>query len=419
MPAGKTPYQGGGVRRHPTTAEQGIDPASNGANAVDELRSVGEALRASLVEVIAGVPGGPHKPTPLSKKLGLSRVTVSRILRAIEHESPFEVLEALPGPESLRVVMAGAKKQGVSAALVTKGTAEIDRFAALIRDRYGTRAALDAAIRPHTGTLRERVDHAGRAEVFKGMSRILGVEAKTWLTSMLFTPSTDDASFCHVTTVHGAIGLRRLRPDTPVYFSFGPPPSDRGHDRALSVDEMSFDDLCENQPARVVTEMVGGRLVHRLLDERLGKDAVMDMLSVSVDARGSRRYADEQSALRGVSLFVDIPVRVMVCDVVIHRDIFPGATPELIVFNPGARGPANPNDPSRTVDRVDVSATVESVDSDERFTIDEVPGYTEMMARVFDRLGKDASEYRVHRVRLSYPVTAFQHVVAFRAPAAP
>ncbi len=385
----------------------------------DELRDAGEALQRTLRSLLAGVPGGPHKPTPLSRKLGLSRVTVSRILRAIEHESPFEVLEAIPGPESLRVAVTGARKQGVDKESVDLATGAIDSFAALIRDRYGTRAALDAAICPHTGTLKERVDHAGRAEVFKGMSRILGVEARCWLTSMVFTPSGVDPAFASVTTVHGALGLRRLRPDAAVHFSFGPPPADRGHDRELSAADLSLDDLCENQPARVITEMSGGRLVHRLLDERLGKDATMDMLSVSTDERGSRRFAEGPSRLRGASVFVDIPVRVMICDVVVHKEVFPDARPELMVFNPGARGPANPNDPSRAVDRVDIAAGVDPMAGEDRFAVDEIRGYPEMMARVFDRIGRDASKFRVFRVRLSYPVTAFQHVVAFRAPDGP
>lgn len=387
---------------------------------VPDLREVGEDLRRSMAALVTAVPGWPHKPTPLARRLGLSRVTVSRILRAIELDSPYELLEAIPGPESLRGATAGASSQGVDQGVVREAEEAIDRFAALIREHFGTRAALSAAIRPRTRTLRAKVDHAGRAEVFKGMRQILGVEARVWLTAMFFAPSREDAQFVSVTTLHGALGVRRLRPDTQVYFTFGPPPSHTEHEHAVSGGEVSLEDLYTNDAARLETEEWGGRLMYRLAEDRLGKDAVVDMMSVSRDAKGSRRYAVPGSALRGVSLFVDVPVRAMVCDAIVHKDLFGGAPPEMMVFNPGSRGPANPNDPSRAVDRVEMASPVERVAAGpERFEVAEIPNYAAMIERIAPTLGHPMASFRVCRVRVAYPVTAFQYVLAFRAPEAP
>ena len=385
---------------------------------MEELEQLGERLRASLRSVIAEIPGAPHKPTPLAAKLGMSRVTVSRILRAIEHESAFELIEALPGPESLRGVVNGAHQMSVAPDVLEDAGVSIDAFGWVIREQFGTRAALNAAIRPLTGTLRERVDHAGRSDVFRGMSQILGIEAQTWLTSMIFAPSPDDEDMAAVMTLHGALGVRRLRPDTTVYFTFGPPPDRSGHARDLSGVRVPLEDLYLNEPVVVESEMVGARLVHRFANDRLGKDAMGDMLSVSMDKRGSRRYAEDATAcLRGASIFVDFPVRMLVCDAIVHKDIFPGSDPELMVFNPGARGPANPNDLNRHADLVDFESTIEEVGpGPTMFDVHEIPNYGEMMRRVFETHWCDPDDFRVYRMTIAYPVTSFQHVIAFEAP---
>ncbi len=300
-----------------------------------EVSAVAVALGVSLRAMIAAVPGAPHKPTPLARLLGLSRVTTSKLLSALRRDDPAELLGVIPGPESLRIAASGAAELGVDAALVEGATKAIDEFAALIGDGFGTRDALHAAIVGRSGTLRSKVEESARAEVFKGLRQIIGVEANTWLTSMLFMPGTPEEVVA-VTTIHGALGMRRLRRETPVYFTFGPPYHDPANDAVPSPSQVSLLDYCTNEPAALETKVVGEQLRYRLVDGPVGKHAVSDMLVVSHNAQGSRKYATPGSPLRGVSLFVDIPARMLVCDAIVHRDVFPDREPELMVFNPGA-----------------------------------------------------------------------------------
>jgi hypothetical protein len=384
-----------------------------------EVSAVAVALGVSLRAMIAAVPGSPHKPTPLARLLGLSRVTTSKLLSALRRDDPAELLGVIPGPESLRIAASGAAELGVDAALVEGATKAIDEFAALIGDGFGTRDALHAAIVGRSGTLRSKVEESARAEVFKGLRQIIGVEANTWLTSMLFMPGTPEEVVA-VTTIHGALGMRRLRRETPVYFTFGPPYHDPANDAVPSPSQVSLLDYCTNEPAALETKVVGEQLRYRLVDGPVGKHAVSDMLVVSHNAQGSRKYATPGSPLRGVSLFVDIPARMLVCDAIVHRDVFPDREPELMVFNPGARGPANPNDPTRGVDRISVTEAVTQRPADERrFVVPHVPNYAAMVARVCENLGRSAEEFRVFRLTMSYPITSFQYVIAFRAPEKP
>lgn len=390
-----------------------------GTNSPPDVQNTGRRLQTAMVALLDAVPGAPHRPTALSQRLGISRVTINNLLTALQRATPFEVLEAIPGPESLRAATTAAASLGAPAGLVAEAQTAIDSFAALIRDHFGTRAALNAAIGARSSTLKARVDQSGRSQVFNGMRQILGVEAETWLTSMFFVPAVEDPDAISVTTIHGALAMRRLRSDTQVYFTFGDPYRAGGAQGDLTQAPVTLNDFYTHEAAALETSMVSGLLRHRLLDNRLGKHAVLDMLAVSHNPKGSRRLGTREAPLRGVSVFVDVPARTLVCDAIVHKDVFPGRSPSLIVYNPGAKGPANPNDPARDPDRISVQETPSEVaPGSHRYEITEIPHYASMVSRVCGQLGRRDEDFRVYRLTLAYPVHGFQYVLAFQAPTA-
>jgi hypothetical protein len=195
--------------------------------------------------------------------------------------------------------------------------------------------------------------------------------------------------------------MRRLRPDVQVHFTFGPPPSTAADPSFPSLGPIDLREFCTNEPAPLESHVAGGQLYHRLTHDRLGRHSMVDMLAVSSSQRGSRRYATPERPKGGANAF-------------------PGATPELIVYNPNGRGPANPCDATRDLDRIEVAETVESLGTKvDRFEVAEVPHYREMVSRVADFTGASLDQLRVFRVRMAYPVHGFQIVMAFEAPSKP
>jgi hypothetical protein len=383
------------------------------------VEQIAQRLVAALRAVLGSMPNAPLSPTALAHRIGVSRVTLSKLQGALAQHSPLEVLQRIPGPESLREVVTRCAPYEVDPALITEGMQAIDGFDRLIRNYYGTRAALHAAIGSGSTPLRARIDHAARADVFKGLSQILGVECNTWLTSMFFVPSKVEASAVEVTTIHGALGLRRLRNDTTTYFTFGAPYPEPGTKANPKQSAISLHECYTNAPAQLEVEMVGGQLRHKLVESRVDKDAIFDMLAVSHNPMGSRRYATPEGNLRGVSAFVDTPARMFVCDAIMHKDVYPSSEPTLVVYNTASRGPANPNDRNRDLDRLSVAESVVQLGASvDRFDVPEVPNYARMVERVCGQLGVPSSDFRVYRLRFAYPVPAFQFVVAFEAPQA-
>jgi len=384
----------------------------------DEVREIGSELRAALRELIEVIPDGPHSPSRVARKLGMNRVIASKLLNALAREDVNEMLQQIPGPESLRGMARAAAELGVPARTSENANRAIETFARLIRDDFGTRGALHAAISPQGAQVRQKVELASRYQIFQGIRELLGVETDACLTCMILAPSPDDPETISNTSIHGAIGMRRLRPDINLHLNFGPPKRAPEDKRQLLQAPVDLSDLYMHDAAPTETRISGGQLVHRLLQENVGRHASMDMLLVDHDTRGSRRYATPERPKGGGVTFADMPSRMMIFDVLLHDDVFPGSQPELIVYNPGSQGPANPMDRSRDIDRVSVPEKIESLDKAAgRFEVAEVPRYGEMVERVCGAYALKPGSLRLFRLRMAYPVHCFQFVMAFDAPA--
>lgn len=379
-----------------------------------------EALASALRRLLDSLPGAPLGPTPLARRLEINRVIASRLVNALASSDPYEVLHRVPGPESLRAMAQTARGQGAPAPVVDDALRAIDDFASLIRRDFGTRGALNAAISPHNEDLQRHFEHSSRYHIYKGMRQVLGVDAETWVTSMIFVPSAKDPDRLAVTTIQGALGMRRLRPDAEAYFTFGPPfqAEDEPHD--LSRSPIGLEEFYANAPAQLESLVSGTQVVHRLASNSLGKQAVVDMLAVSHDAMGPPRYASPKRPRGGIVVFTDIPAKTLVCDAILHERVFPDSEPVLRFYKPGTRGPANPNDPTRDIDRIDFPERVEALGlAPDRFEAPEIPRYDEMVRRVFGQIGQPIDKFRVFRLRMAYPVPGFQCVMAFDAPRKP
>lgn len=382
----------------------------------DAIAPFAAEFRAALNRLVDAIPGDSPRPTAIARSIGINRVILSRLFNAIKADQPLEMLQKLPGPESLRSIADNLNaRYDIPAHTVHNALHQIERFDALIR-QFGTRSALDAAISNSSQTFQARYEEAARYDIYNGMRHIMGIEGDTWLMAMAFSPS-EFPDAISVTTIHGAVAMRQLRPDVPVRFSFGPPYKGHGIGESPTGSDIKLERFYNNAPASLETEHHSGQVVHRLVDAALGKDNVIDMLAVAHNPKGAARYASAERKMGGAALFCDIPVRTLHCDLFVHRDIFPDSDPELRIYNPGSRGPANPNDPSRTIDIIRTADAPERLPQGSTWLdLPALPRYAEMVSHVFERTGMNLDDYRIYRVRIAYPILSFQHVIAFKAP---
>lgn len=398
---------------------EGSGQTKSGIAPVLGVAEVADQLAAAIRAVMDALPQGKDGPTAVGRALGLNRVPISRLLGAIRRESGTDILASLPGPETLRSIVLAAAREGVDPRLVERAIAAVDEFETMIRS-YGTRAAFDAAMSVQEPETLERFEQAARYQVFRGMSQVLGVEAEMWLSTMVMSPSKGSDTALDVTAVHGGLGMRRLRPDVSVSFTYGAPHEAVGMPGGSSDLALDLSPYYTQAPAPLKTHNRNGNVVHEFSPELMGKEALYDMLAGAHAPNHSKRYSDEKRSTRGVVVIPDIPVALMVVDLFVEKGVFPGLDPTVYLYNTTARGPADIENPSRLHDRVVPPVGLEKLQlTPGTVSMDRLSGYWHMLRDVFRRIGQDPSDFRGWRLRVPYPLYGFQWVLAFNAPAPP
>jgi hypothetical protein len=400
------------------------EPASTGLE--QRMRSVGAQLAEAFSEVLAALPGAPHRPNPLARELGVNRAVTSKLLGAVVKADPLEVLHLVPGPEPLRKVLAKLDPE-LHGGLLERATASVDALARLIDEEAGTRPALDALICPHLPAAREKLELGSRYSIFKGISQLKGVQAQLWLGAAVVTPSATVPDRLDLTWLNGAHALQRLRPGVEVGFSYRfQREGEVGTELQPTGDDiLPLERFCIHPPARLEARQHGESIHYRLPDDLLGPKARTDLFVVDHHPASMRRYAAPEALAANrhrTGLFVEpaVPVAQLQFDVILHDEVFPGAEPELYFYDTGYNGVANVNDPQRDHDRVEMVAHTELLGQGlGRFDSGELSTYGPMLAHLAERFGWEQQRLRGYRLSLHYPVFGWQVSMAFQQPPAP
>lgn len=384
---------------------------------IAEPKEVGHQLKTSLDRVLRDIDDCSMRPTDIARTLDVSRVMVSRLLSAIRKPDPVETLARIPGPETLRSIVRAAAQSGVDDKVANEALSLIDAFDLLIRDKYGTRAALNAALSDTNDQTREKFEQSSRYQVFKGMSQIVGAQSSLWVTCMMLTQNPDNPDGIDISTIHGTSGLRRLRPDSQVRFVYGIPPEYKDRRQSPRRADADISTFMVHEPAPLQVEEENGQIINIFSPELGGKDALYDMFSEVFIPNGSNRYASNGRTMRGTTVIPDVPVVTLVSDVILCDGIFEGIEPQLFTYNTMPRGGADVEDPKRDVDRVNTNDAITTLDHRlELLEVSEMPKYVDMIRYLCEKNMQSIDNVRVHRLRVQYPVYGFQYTIAYKVP---
>jgi hypothetical protein len=400
--------------------------ASPGSHLEQRVIEVGKALSSSLGAVLDALPDGPHGPQALATALGLDKVLTSRVLKAVRSIDPISVVHRAPGPEPLRRLLKAAKRRGVGAQLVEEGDAAVSDFERMIRTEAGDRSSLGAMLSAWLPEARQEFELRRKQSAFKAMSQLKGVSGDVDFSTVMLAPS-DDGDHLDVVWVLGQYGVQRLRPGTTVKFvtrrveqaDAERRPCDLGGAPIDGIDDVRLDQFCHAPPAPLISERHGDEVQYTLGDSGFGPRSTVDVVFAEVNRREIRRYVPVQENRKSyVFAEVSTPVKLLVFDILVHRDVYPGSEPELHIYDTHGNGIADPNDSSRDIDRFDIVEDLRRMRTDEVYA-GEVPKHRELMNEVFTKLEWSPEIFRAYRCRVEYPIYGSQLTVVFDPPSEP
>ncbi len=381
----------------------------------------GESLLQGLTRVIEQVPGSDAGPQRLAGELGVDKVLASRLLKALRSPDAMSVLHRAPGPEPLRRVLKASAKHGVDPALIAQAALAVDNFEELIRSEIGDRSALEAILSAWVPEARREFELRRKQAAFRAMSQLKGAQAEVYAETAIFAPSTDHEHI-DVVWIKCLVNLQRLRPGVRIKFTSrrAVESGDSRLPRSLSgnpIERATDATLADysSAPTPELTPVRAGEMMHYLLEgDGFGSAHATTLVTCEVNRAEIPRYVDDPARKAWASSDINIPSRRLQFDILVHEDLYPGAHPELLVYDTAINGQADINDRQRDIDRLDLLEQVEHLGKGmDRFASSLVPRSRTLLSEVFETLGYDPSKTRGYRVVSDYPIYGSQYAMCF------
>ncbi len=382
-----------------------------------EIEGVAAELRGPLTVVLTALAGNPPRPTQVVRVTGLDKSLASRFVRAVLSDSDLDLMHIVPSPEGLRILadLAASHIDSVRIAALRSAT---DRFQSLLDSTPGGRAAIDAQIAEGSLAVRERSEQSARQAAFKSMSFLLGQFCETLATSLFLVPSNDGRMVDGI-EIHRRIGLRRIRPSTPMallsmYFT-----AEEGR-RGETVQFEPIDGAGESRPhplSCLLPEFSSSPLPEfQIMQEGPISTVVLEgdpavqapsRLSSAFRVRNGWpvRSPERVQSMRGYVLH--LPSRTVVRDLFVAESLYPGATPRVSFVLPGPRGstPKPEDGASRHYANIDLTASIEQLPlGTSAYTVPGVADQPSAIRHVLRRAGHEHTRFRGWRCSIRYPV---------------
>jgi|GEM_PF-1784732 len=381
-----------------------------------------EALRELLDPSEAG---GGVKPR---RAIAINPTLRSRVTRAIESNHLPSRLYFLPGPTGLRELVKAAQQTGTGPQDVERTLARIDAYESLLRVENMSRDALHAMVGDLAPEAHASVVRTNGQAVHKAMANLIGYSAEVMLTSLILLPGREPG-LCELAQVSGFDRLQRHR--TGAWFMTsgygttdgqaamprtldGRPAAGRGPETLLTA-------YCSSPTPAFESTHTGRRHVYRLAEQEV---AIRSACSFYFAERVSDAYPDPPApasnggGLAMASVIIATPARHLHFDVLVHKDLWRGASVSMATFRTVPHGPVDEQRiEERATDQIDLGVRAHASElSPGALNAPKLRRYAPMMRDVLDRLGVSADDFRLHRCEAAYPLYGTQYAMCFRTP---
>lgn len=408
----------------------GHDAASDTTDVMTRISQVGHDLCTCFDQLLQPIPQYPQGATELARALGVSRIVVHRLLTAIHKRDPLATAHLIPGPEPLRRIVRETLQHGADQRHVTTTERAIDQFERLIRHVAGDRSALDAIICSSLPDARERFETEAKQNAFRGMRQLKGVAADVAFTTFVMHPSEENEDRHDFVAINGYLGLRCIRPNAGLKLGVRSGVSNpRALPRTLDGEPMSgpherfLRKYCTDEAVQLKLFEFGQDIAY-VLDwgRSVGLESSRDVIMAELRLAAMRRHRlpELQTPYTSFTDDIMVPTRMYIFDLLFHDDVYPDWQPEARIIETGLAGHADPNDPTRDLDELNLMNRVEELGwGIDNVRAEDIPDYMAILNDVCTKRNWARERFRGYRLRMQYPVYSTQVQIRFELPEQP
>jgi hypothetical protein len=383
-----------------------------------ELTEALAPLRMGLSRMLAEW-GSPKSPSELDKLSGAGFTNCWRVFQVVGSGDFLSRVGRAPTPSSLKLLLAAGTRQGVkpqTAQNVERAAREFQQF---VKRNAKDRAAFESMLAGISGDeSTEKIQMSQRRGAYRNLSHIWGIQVDLQFGCLMARRSADGAA-ADMVRLHSLRGIRRLRPGSQItLFAYHQNPSFTpgamqmegaiDAEAAARYEMPLLPQFCTD-PVPPVEKIVlpSGWVTYNTVGSDIGPRAdigcafgriVRDapfMIDVGAIGGGRRLFHSTLNHTRK-------PVEMLIQELLVHRDSFPGIRPELIVYqySEGERT----QESARRAMQFPVDEKLTNEGRADRAELADVPNYARMLRLGADAAGWDLAEFDVYRVRMPYPI---------------
>ncbi len=397
--------------KSPRTVEVSAKPAGTGP--------LSEQERAGLVVVLADVkrefrtllgrlPVAAQNASGLARAIEVERTTCQRLLAGIaSHETTPEMIAALPGAQGMRMIA-----EGVSGMLphieVGAVTAAIEAYDAEIKRLAGSQSRLVRRLEAEKARSRPvtvRDDSTARQSLFDAAEAITGRSSDLWLAAHVYTP-TGDAKVVRQGRAHGLRGHRAAPDAVPLtlhVLAEDALEDDGGYRPIQPARDDGLVAAFSTSPAPIVRSKSPGIAVVQTVDPDPAS-AGTDPIDLVFALDGTMTHpATREHQVEEVWALINFPVRRMIFDVYLHRDLARGCLAEIDhhLWRPDFASELGERWQTRFAARPRLELLARGA---EGLATDAWDDYPDLLSVVFDHHGTEPADYVGYRCDVAFPV---------------
>ncbi len=380
-----------------------------------------DGLQAALRDLLDALPGKPARPVQIAKALRVDRTLASKIRRAARDVSPLGLPGVLPGRPGMDQFFRCAAQSGVTRDLIDRVQEAYETYRSAVGG-FRNQQELVTAISSADPALRRTADLRCRAAHHRACVDFFGGYAEVISIVQIACPNASDRSFGDGAVMVGYIGLRRLRQMQPLVFESegaGAQASNvyrtlDGRPLDVSRRETVIGELCSKPVPQSEIIEAGGRLIHVYRGQGLAANEPIDIVTGYRVDKVLRNRVAGQAGHEEFSYTVTTPARLLVWDVFVHRDMWPGCVPELKIFRNSFRM-SGLTTLDRWFDEVSHFQSVTCLGSGGPIAYEpQCPQHQRLVEYALRQTGWPREEFTAYRCCWPYPVMEREKVLLFR-----
>lgn len=398
---------------------------------VQELDRTLRAIRTELLAFLAAMPVAAQNASGLSRLLDVERTTCQRTVSAITAPYPGLALAGLlPGTRGIRLLVEAAVAHGIQ--FDPEGLKRLDRalsaYDESTKSLAGSRSRLLkridrtlAGAAPGSSRSAE-AELSQREALFDAAAALTGRSSDVWLAAHIYTPVAGHPEVLAQTRAHGLIGHRAEGHAVPLTFHiFGEPTDEQRSDlttfralRASRTEGVPSELLTEfsTDPVPVVHSAHPDEFIVQTIEPSPDQPETAPIDLIFAMTGGVSHPVTRAVNTEEVWALINFPVRRLLLDVFMHRDIARQCVPGLDVHlwrpdfaqHVGERWQTRFQSPPSLqlltpgLDRAQTSAWIR---------------YTELLRTLFAAKGLNPGDYVGFRCDTAYPIWRTGYCIAF------